>query len=101
MKEAARRFASADRGGSRVTDARQNAHNLIDRLSEAQLSALVGLLETIVDPVATALHTAPTDDEPETEGERQAVARSKEWFRHNAGTPFEQVANSLGEQNGR
>jgi len=29
---------------------RQRAHQLIDRLPETQLSALVGLLETIVDP---------------------------------------------------
>lgn len=31
---------------------REHAHELIDRLPEPQLSALVGLLETIVDPVA-------------------------------------------------
>jgi hypothetical protein len=36
---------------------------LIDRLPETQLSALVGLLETIVDPVAAALRSAPTDDQ--------------------------------------
>ncbi|HEY1219441.1 MAG: hypothetical protein ABSE35_00210 [Bryobacteraceae bacterium] len=89
-------MADADSGGSRLTDPRQNAHHLIDRLPEAQLAALVGLLETIVDPVATGLRNAPVDDEPETEEEKQAVARSKEWFRHNAGTPFEQVVAELG-----
>jgi len=47
-----------------MTDARQNAHRLIDRMPDQQLSALVGLLETIVDPVATALRNAPIDDEP-------------------------------------
>ena len=34
---------------------REHAHQLIDRLPEPQVSALVGLLETIVDPVAGQL----------------------------------------------
>ena len=45
---------------------RQQAHQLIDQLPKTQLSALVGLLEAIVDPVAAALRNAPEDDEPET-----------------------------------
>jgi len=79
-----------------MTDTRQQAHHLIDRMPETQLSALVGLLETIVDPVTAALHDAPIDDEPETEEERQAVARSREWFKHNQGIPFEQVVAECG-----
>jgi hypothetical protein len=43
---------------------REHAHALIDRLPEAQLSALVGLLETIVDPVVTALRNAPWTTSP-------------------------------------
>jgi hypothetical protein len=68
-----------------MTDARQNAHQLIDRLPETQLSALVGLLETIVDPVTTALRNAPVDDEPETEEEKQAVAEARVWLQRNGG----------------
>ena len=79
-----------------MTDPRQHAHQLIDRMPETQLSALVGLLETIVDPVTAALRNAPIDDEPETEDEKQAVARSREWFKHNEGIPFEQVVAELG-----
>ncbi|MFY9727739.1 MAG: hypothetical protein WB579_20380 [Bryobacteraceae bacterium] len=79
-----------------MPDARENADHLIDRLPEAQLAALVGLLETIVDPVSRALANAPIDDEPVTEEEEQAVASSKDWFRHNPGTPFEQVVAELG-----
>ena len=37
-----------------MTEPREQAHQLIDRLPETQVSALVGLLETIVDPVAAA-----------------------------------------------
>src|SRR2546429_8976605 len=64
-----------------MTDSRQQAHELIDRLPETQLSALVGLLETIVDPVAAALRNAPEGDEPESDDERQAVSEAREWLR--------------------
>jgi hypothetical protein len=62
---------------------RQHAHQLIDRLPETQLTALVGLLETIVDPVATALRNAPMDDEPETEEEKEAAAEALAWLQRN------------------
>ena len=71
-----------------VGDARQRAHELIDRLPETQISALVGLLKTIVDPAF--------EDEEIGEEEAQAVARSKEWFKNNQGTPFEDVVAELG-----
>ena len=80
-----------------MTDARENAHRLIDRLPDQQVSALVGLLETIVDPVATALHNAPIDDEPETEGERQAVAEAHDWLKRNRkGIPHAEAMRRLG-----
>ena len=62
-----------------MSDTRQHAHELIDRVPEAQLSTVVGLLETIVDPAL--------EDEDISEEEAQAVARSKEWFKRNPGTP--------------
>ncbi|HME06850.1 MAG TPA: hypothetical protein VKG25_07360 [Bryobacteraceae bacterium] len=64
---------------------REHAHDLIDRLPEPQLAALVGLLETILDPVATALRNAPTDDEPESEEEKQEVAEAHDWLKRNGG----------------
>ncbi len=68
-----------------MTDSRQHAHHLIDRLPDSQLSALVGLLETIVDPVATALRDAPFDDEPETKAERQDVEKARRSLERNGG----------------
>ncbi len=79
-----------------MSKTRQRAHQLIDRMPGTQLSALVGLLETIVDPVAAALAAAPLEDEEISEEEEQAVARSREWFKHNPGIPFEQVVAELG-----
>ncbi|MFO0282722.1 MAG: hypothetical protein ACK532_12485 [Acidobacteriota bacterium] len=60
-----------------TSDTRQHAHQLIDRMPETQLSGLVQFLETIVDPVATALRNAPIDDEPETGDEKNSVAEAK------------------------
>jgi hypothetical protein len=75
---------------------REHAHQLIDRLPETQLSALVGLLETILDPLAAALRNAPVDDEPVTEEEERAINEAREWLKHNPGIPFEHVVAELG-----
>jgi hypothetical protein len=68
-----------------MSDKRQHAHRLIDQMPETQLSGLVQFLETIVDPVASALHNAPLDDEAETELERAAVAEARGWLESNGG----------------
>ena len=59
-----------------MMDTRQQAHQLIDRMAETQLTGLVQFLETIVDPVAAALRNAPLDDEPETDKESAAVSEA-------------------------
>jgi hypothetical protein len=81
-----------------MTENREHAHQLIDCLPEAQLSALVGLLETIVDPAASALRNAPIDDEAETEQEKQEVGEAREWLRQNGGRgiPHEDAMRRLG-----
>ena len=81
-----------------MTDPRQQAHQLIDQLPETQISALVGLLEAIVDPVAAALRNAPVDDEPETEDEKQGAAEARDWIarRGGKGIPHGEAMRSLG-----
>ena len=68
-----------------MSGTREHAHELIDRLPEAQFSALVGLLETIVDPITAALRNAPLDDEPETGPEKVAAAEARGWLHKNGG----------------
>ena len=81
-----------------MSDPRQYAHQLIDQLPETQLSALVGLLETIVDPVTVALRNAPPDDEDETETERLAVQEARDWLDQNGGKgiPHAEAMRRLG-----
>jgi hypothetical protein len=75
---------------------RQQAHAYLDQLPEAQVAAVRGLLEAMLDPVSRALANAPVDDEPVTEEEERAVQEAREWFKHNPGIPFEQVIAELG-----
>ena len=68
-----------------MSDTRQHAHQLIDRMPETQLSGLVQFLETIVDPITTALRNAPLDDELETDEEKAAVSEARQWLQNNGG----------------
>jgi hypothetical protein len=81
-----------------MTEPREQAHQLIDRLPEAQVSALVGLLKSIVDPVSAALHNAPIDDEPETDDEKHAAAEARDWLarRGGKGIPHDEAMRRLG-----
>lgn len=80
-----------------LNDPREQAHQLIDCLPEAQLSALVRLLETIVDPVAAALRNAPIDDEPETAEENRDVEEARDWLvrRGGKGIPHAEAMRRL------
>jgi hypothetical protein len=77
---------------------KHQAHELIERLAPSQIFAVVGLLETMLDPVSRAIANAPFDDEPETEEERQAVAASKAWLAEHPGQgiPHEEVLAEFG-----
>ena len=81
-----------------ITNPRQHAHQLIDRMPETQLTGLVQFLETIVDPVAAALRNAPLDEEPETEEEKAAVAEARQWLQNNGGKgiPHAEAMRRLG-----
>ena len=81
-----------------MSDTRQHAHELIDRLPETQISAVVGYLESIVDPNKATLQNAPFDDEPETEAERQAVGQARTSLQKNGGkgVPHDEAMRRLG-----
>ena len=75
---------------------KQRAHELIEKLAPKQASAVVGLLEKMLDPVSRAIANAPIDDEPLDPEEEKAVNDSKEWLKHNKPIPHEQVLADLG-----
>ena len=81
-----------------MSDARQHAHEIINHMSEPQLSTVIGLLEKFVDPVTLALLNAPIDDEPVTDEERAELAEAHEWLDRNGGKgiPHDEAMRRLG-----
>lgn len=68
---------------------RQQAHQLLDQLTPAQLDAIAKLLEVMI---------REDDDEELTAEDRRAVAASRDYFQHSpeGGIPFEQVVAECG-----
>ena len=82
-----------------ISKDKHHAHELLERLDPSQLPTAVRFLEfMLLDPLSRALATAPVDDEPLTEEDRAAIARSEAWFRENKGQgiPFEDVLADFG-----
>jgi hypothetical protein len=79
-----------------MADTKEHAHELINRLPPTQLSAVVGLLEAMLDPVSLAIANAPFDDEPLTAEEEKALGEAREWSKQNKGVPHDQVLAELG-----
>lgn len=77
---------------------KQQAHELIDRLSTAQASAVVGLINSMLDPVDRAIANAPFEDEEISEEEERAVAASKAWLKEHPGEgiPMEELLTEFG-----
>ena len=71
-----------------MSDAREAAHHLIDRLTETQLAAVIRLLETMVPP--------EEDRDTLSDAERKAVAEADEWLQHNQPIPHEEVLAEFG-----
>ncbi|HEY1218020.1 MAG TPA: hypothetical protein VGF03_03715 [Bryobacteraceae bacterium] len=71
-----------------------HAHELIERLPESQVSTAIRFLEfMLLDPIARAVATAPPDDEPVTEQDRERLQAGQAWFAHRRGKgiPMEEV----------
>ena len=77
---------------------KERAHELINRMTPSQVAAVVGMLEALLDPVSRAIANAPIDDEPESDEEREDVARSKAWFKQHdgQGISHEEVLSDFG-----
>jgi len=72
---------------------KQEAHELIERISTAQASAVVTLITSMLDPVDRAIANAPFEDEEISEEENRAVAASKAWLAEHPGegVPHEEL----------
>jgi hypothetical protein len=78
------------------SDERQHAHAFLDRLPDNQLSAVCGLLETMLSPLDRRLALAAIDDEPVTADEAAAVQVGIASLEQNGGVPLEEVLADFG-----
>lgn len=75
----------------------QQLISIIRKLSAAKRREVLRFVQFLgLDPVARALLTAPLDDEPVTEEERQAVREADEEIRRGELLTLEQVEAELG-----
>jgi hypothetical protein len=75
---------------------KQQAHVLIDLLSAGQASAVVNLLELLVDPVTRALANAPIDDEPVSDEEARDIAEARAAVARGDAVSHEEVLAEFG-----
>jgi hypothetical protein len=79
-----------------ATDAKQQAHALIDRMAPGQVAVVVNLLEIMLDPVARALANAPYDDEPVSEEEAREMESRRAAFARGESVSHEEVLAEFG-----
>jgi len=73
---------------------KKQAHELIERLPPTQLSAVVGLLEAMLDP--SALANAPAEEEEITPENAAAMDRARESLARGEGIPHEEILREFG-----
>ena len=75
---------------------REHAHAFLDRLPADQLSAVCGLLESMLTPLDRRLALAPLDDEPLTPADAAAIQAGIDSLEKNGGVPMEEVLADFG-----
>jgi hypothetical protein len=77
-----------------MADAKKQAYELIDRLPPTQLSAVVGLLEAMLDPASLA--TALAEEEEITPETAAAMDRASASLARGEGIPHEEILREFG-----
>lgn len=75
-----------------MADTKERAYELIDRLPPAQLTAVVGLLEAMLDPLANA----PVEEEGLTPETAAALDRARASLARGEGIPHEEILREFG-----
>jgi hypothetical protein len=77
-----------------MADTKEHAHELIERLPPTQLSAVVGLLEAMLD--AFSLANAPVEEEEITPETAAAIDRGRASLARGEGIPHEEILREFG-----
>jgi hypothetical protein len=77
-----------------MADAKKHAYELIDRLPPTQLSAVVGLLEAMLDP--SSLANVLAEEEEITPETAAALDRARASLARGEGIPHEEILREFG-----
>lgn len=77
-----------------IVTVREELHKIVDHIPETDVATARKFLRSLVDPVELSLPSAPVEDEPESEAERDAVERARR--EPGPGTPHEEVLREFG-----
>lgn len=77
-----------------MANTKKHAYELIDRLPPAQLSAVVGLLEAMLDPLSLA--TALVEEEEITPETAASLDRARASLARGEGIPHEEILREFG-----
>jgi hypothetical protein len=79
-----------------TTDLKEHAHGLLDLLPPEKLTAVVGLLEVMVEPLARSLASAPVEEEDLTPEAVAALDRARASLARGEGIPHEDLRREFG-----
>ncbi|MDZ4800514.1 MAG: hypothetical protein SGI92_20345 [Bryobacteraceae bacterium] len=79
-----------------LSQARRQAHALLDMLPADKLSAVRSLLEVMVEPLANSLALVPVEKEEITPETAAALDRSRASLNRGEGIPHEEILREFG-----
>ena len=79
-----------------MSNPKEHAHALLDMLPEEKLTAVVGLLEVLVEPLSRSLASAPMEEEGITPETAAALERARASLARGEGIPHEDMQREFG-----
>ncbi|MGB6545495.1 MAG: hypothetical protein WA871_08785 [Candidatus Acidiferrales bacterium] len=75
---------------------KQHAHELIEQLPPPKLSAVVGLLEAMLDPVSVSIENMPAEEEEITPETAAALERARASLARGEGISHQEILREFG-----
>ena len=79
-----------------MADTKERAIELIDQLQPTQLTAVVGLLEAMLQPLSEFLANVPVEEEELSPATIAAMKRARESLNRGEGVPHEEILREFG-----
>ncbi len=79
-----------------MSNPKEHAHALLDMLPEEKLTAVVGLLEVMVEPLSRSLASAPLEEEEITPDTAAALERARAPLARGEGILHEDLQREFG-----